>query len=47
MPKHTDIKKILIIGSGSIVIGRACEPLRAACASLFDQFTDMMKEHAR
>ena len=25
MPKHTDIKKILIIGSGPIVIGQACE----------------------
>src|SRR5213593_3032105 len=25
MPKRTDIKKILIIGSGPIVIGQACE----------------------
>ena len=25
MPKSTDIKKILIIGSGPIVIGQACE----------------------
>ena len=25
MPKRTDIKRILIIGSGPIVIGQACE----------------------
>ena len=25
MPKRKDIKKILIIGSGPIVIGQACE----------------------
>ena len=25
MPKRTDIKKILIIGSGPIVIGLACQ----------------------
>ncbi len=25
MPKRTDIKRILVIGSGPIVIGRACE----------------------
>ena len=25
MPKRTDIKTILIIGSGPIVIGQACE----------------------
>ena len=25
MPKRTDIKKILIIGAGPIVIGQACE----------------------
>src|SRR6202140_4948741 len=25
MPKRTDIKKIIIIGSGPIVIGQACE----------------------
>ena len=25
MPKRTDIKSILIIGSGPIVIGQACE----------------------
>src|ERR1700726_2869313 len=25
MPKRTDIKKILIIGSGPIIIGQACE----------------------
>ena len=25
MPKRTDIKKILILGSGPIVIGQACE----------------------
>ena len=25
MPKRTDIQKILIIGSGAIIIGQACE----------------------
>ena len=25
MPKRTDIRSILVIGSGPIVIGRACE----------------------
>jgi len=25
MPKRTDIEKILIIGSGPIIIGQACE----------------------
>ena len=25
MPRRTDIKKILLIGSGPIVIGQACE----------------------
>ena len=25
MPKRTDIKSILIVGSGPIVIGQACE----------------------
>ena len=25
MPRRTDIKKILVIGSGPIVIGQACE----------------------
>ena len=25
MPKRTDIKRILVIGSGPIVIGQACE----------------------
>ncbi|MGH7836001.1 MAG: hypothetical protein ACREQK_20315, partial [Candidatus Binatia bacterium] len=25
MPKRTDIKSILLIGSGPIVIGQACE----------------------
>ena len=25
MPKRTDIEKILIIGSGAIIIGQACE----------------------
>ena len=29
MPKRTDIRKILIIGSGPIVIGQACKALRA------------------
>src|ERR1700676_1751995 len=37
MPKPTDIKKILIIGSGPIVIGQACEfdyPGTQACKAL-------------
>ena len=25
MPKRTDIKRVLVIGSGPIVIGQACE----------------------
>ena len=25
MPKRTDLKKIMVIGSGPIVIGQACE----------------------
>ena len=25
MPKRTDLKKILVLGSGGIVIGQACE----------------------
>jgi len=25
MPKRTDLRKILIVGSGPIVIGQACE----------------------
>ena len=25
MPKRTDIKKIIVIGSGPIIIGQACE----------------------
>ena len=29
MPKRTDIKRVLIIGSGPIVIGQACKALRA------------------
>ena len=45
MPKRTDIKKIMVIGSGPIVIGQAAEFDYAgsqACQSLkeegFDQF---------
>src|SRR5215813_1229198 len=29
MPKRTDLKRILVIGSGPIVIGQACKALRA------------------
>ena len=39
MPKRTDIKKILIIGAGPIVIGQACEfdySGAQACKSLID-----------
>ena len=31
MPRRTDIKKVLIVGSGPIIIGQACE---------FDLFRD-------
>ncbi len=39
MPKRTDIKKIMIIGAGPIVIGQACglnryEIAMAACGAL-------------
>src|SRR5262245_65907553 len=37
MPKRTDIKRVLIIGSGPIVIGQACEfdySGRQACKAL-------------
>ena len=40
MPKRTDIKKILIIGAGPIVIGQACEfdySGAQACKSLRDE----------
>ena len=40
MPKRTDIKKILIIGAGPIVIGQACEFDYSgvqACKSLKDE----------
>ena len=40
MPKRTDIQKILIIGSGPIVIGQACEfdySGTQACKSLRDE----------
>jgi carbamoyl-phosphate synthase large subunit len=40
MPKRTDIKKILLIGSGPIVIGQACEfdySGTQACKALRDE----------
>ena len=40
MPKRTDIKKILLIGSGPIVIGQACEfdySGTQACKTLKDE----------
>ena len=40
MPKRTDIKKILIIGAGPIVIGQACEfdySGAQACKSLLEE----------
>ena len=40
MPKRTDIKKILIIGAGPIIIGQACEfdySGAQACKSLKDE----------
>ena len=40
MPKRTDIKKILLIGSGPIVIGQACEfdySGTQACKALKDE----------
>ena len=51
MPKNKDIKKVLVIGSGPIVIGQAAEFDYAgtqACrgpqdsAYLFDRFIEMM-----
>jgi hypothetical protein len=38
MPKRTDIHNILIIGSGPIVIGQACE---------FDYWTNRRESHAK
>ena len=40
MPKRTDIKSILVIGAGPIVIGQACEfdySCTQACKSLKDE----------
>src|SRR3981081_4272555 len=40
MPKRTDIKSILVIGAGPIVIGQACEfdyPGRQPCKALKDE----------
>jgi carbamoylphosphate synthase large subunit len=40
MPKRTDIKSILRIGSGPIVIGRACEfdySCTPACRTLLEE----------
>ncbi|TAN62321.1 hypothetical protein EPN16_01980, partial [bacterium] len=40
MPKRTDIKKILIIGSGPIIIGQACEfdySGTQACKALWEE----------
>src|SRR5713101_5800474 len=40
MPKRTDIKRVLIIGSGPIVIGQACEfdySGSQACKALHDE----------
>ena len=42
MPRRTDIKRILIIGSGPIVIGQACEfdySGTQACKALREQAT--------
>ena len=38
MPKREDIKKVMIIGSGPIIIGQACELTTAGLrlARLFD-----------
>ena len=46
MPKRTDIKKILIIGAGPIVIGQACEfdySGAQACKSLKEEGFDEHK----
>ena len=40
MPKRTDIKSVLIIGAGPIIIGQACEfdySGAQACKSLKDE----------
>lgn len=45
MPKRTDIKKILIIGSGPIVIGQACEfdySGTQACKALMEEGFEVM-----
>jgi carbamoyl-phosphate synthase large subunit len=45
MPKRTDIKKILIIGSGPIVIGQACEfdySGTQACRALMEEGYEVM-----
>ena len=34
MPKRTDLKRVLVIGSGPIVIGQACEFDYAGCQAL-------------
>ena len=34
MPKRTDIKRILVIGSGPIVIGQACEFDYSGCSGV-------------
>jgi|HubBroStandDraft_2_1064218.scaffolds.fasta_scaffold2071902_2 hypothetical protein len=47
MPKRTDIKKILIIGSGPIVIGDARKAHRAEGYDLFGELAGTIKEHAR
>ena len=50
MPKRTDLKKILIIGSGPIVIGQAAEFDYAgtqACRSLKEEGLEVCLERRR
>src|SRR5918995_6987044 len=45
MPKRTDIKRVLVIGSGPIVIGQACEfdySGTQACKALRDEGIDVV-----
>ena len=48
MPKRTDIKKILLIGSGPIIIGQACEfdySGTQACKSLKEEGYELSLIH--
>ena len=47
MPKDTSIKSVLLIGSGPIVIGQACEPACRQAGSITPAaFTLTSRSHA-